>query len=36
MKKKESYGAKKRSLARSNKKVNAVNTRIIPRGGTRL
>lgn len=33
---KESYRAKKRSLKRSNNRVNAVNSRQVPRGGVRL
>lgn len=33
---KESYKAKRRSLRKSNNRVNAVNTRQVPRGGVRL
>lgn len=33
---KESLRAKKRSLRRSNNRVNTVNTRQVPRGGVRL
>lgn len=33
---KESRKAKMRSLRRTTNRVNAVNTRMIPRGGTRL
>lgn len=33
---KESRRAKKKSLKVSNNRINSVNTRIVPRGGTRL
>lgn len=33
---KESRRAKRRSLAKSNNRVNTVNSRQVPRGGTRL
>lgn len=36
MRKRESFKRKKRSLAKSNNRINALNTRVIPRGGVRL
>lgn len=36
MRKRESSRRKKMSLKRSNNRINALNTRVVPRGGIRL